>query len=287
MTTFADCWGYQSPALIKSLGFGGVSFYISHTGSKTCNEAQLISYRNAGLLVQANFEDSATNALGGRAQGNLDGAFAANYAKSVGYPRNCVILFSIDFQPIGLQLSTVKEYLIGCAGYGFPIGVYGNYDVCEMALTSKLVSVAWQTAAWSGGYLYPGVTLYQDIFNINNQTFDSSKLLKSYPESWGWLPPATPTPVVTPPAPPKPKPVPTPIVDEEEEMPYVVKSTGTYVRKGTPVVKEGEVYVIWPNGTRTYAYNKATEDNVQALWGNSKPLTGEFLARLPVTKGVL
>lgn len=235
MTTFADFYGAQSPQLVKDYGFDGVSRYLSHQQGKCATPQEIAGYRNANLMVALNFEDGATNWMNGRSQGNADGSFAASLAREIGYPTNCAIIFSIDYDANLYQFGQIFQYLEGASGYGYPIGVYGSYNVVQACMEANVVEVGWQTAAWSGGYLYSGATMYQHIFG---QLFDSSAVVRPFTQSWGW----NNNPIVVPPAPNK------PVViipsEEEEEMPLLVLATGPNYKN----VHSGFVYQIWSDG---------------------------------------
>lgn len=233
-----DCYGAQPPQLIKDYGFSGISRYLSHQVGKCATPWEIAGYREAGLVVALNFEDGATNWMNGRDQGNADGSFAAGLAKGIGYPTNCAIIFSIDYDAQEYQYDQIFQYIIGCSGYGYPIGVYGSYGVVQACMQSELVEVGWQTAAWSGGFLYSGATMYQHIFG---QLFDTSTVVKPFTQAWGWN--ENPKPVTPPPSPDKPVVI-TPNIEEDDMAPYLILATGTDYK----TVKSGYVYQVWGDG---------------------------------------
>lgn len=184
----ADCYNAQDPATIKAQGFDGVMRYISHQEGKCITMAEATGYREAGLIIGLVFEDGATNAALGATQGALDGQFAADVARMIGYPSNCVIFGAVDFEAQAWQLPVVDAYFSAFRNHGYPTGPYGSAAVVESVLGVGMGTSAWQTAAWSGGVLSKQANLYQDVFG---QIFDTD-VVETWTPLWGMGPSSTP-----------------------------------------------------------------------------------------------
>jgi hypothetical protein len=188
----ADSYGAQSAQTLTANGFDGTIRYISHSAGKCITVGEAQGLRAGGKIVGVVFEDAATNAQGGYAQGVADGSFAAQVARGIGYPSNCVIFAAVDFPAQPYQLPTVDAYFSGFRGHGYPTGPYGSQAVIDAVMGIGMGTSAWQTAAWSGGVLSRYANLYQDRFG---QIFDTNKVI-SWTPLWGMasvaIPPAVP-----------------------------------------------------------------------------------------------
>lgn len=190
-----DSYGWQSPAAIRAQGAGGTMRYASHDSAKCISPAEAQQLRAAGLLVGLVFEDGATNALGGRAQGEADGTFAQQVADRIGYPSNAIVFAAVDFPASPAQMPAIEAYFQGfAAACHRPTGPYGSVSVINDIMAKGLGVSGWQTAAWSGGQVSRYASLYQDAFG---NTFDGNTLERWTP-LWGMAP--IPAPVL-PPAP--------------------------------------------------------------------------------------
>jgi Domain of unknown function (DUF1906) len=256
-------------AQILAAGFSGASCYLSHQEGKAATVPQVAGYREAGLFVPFNFEDSATNALDGYVQGQRDAAFAANCAEGLGDPHGDIISFSVDFQAVPAQYPTIVAYFQGVEteiGPYLPAD-YGSFYVAE-TLYSELGLYGWQTAAWSWGLISSHAYLYQSQFGWE---FDSSRLLFNVP-LWGLAPdptmPPMPAPLVVaaPPDPDDP-------TEETDMNPFVVVAEGPTAGSLGKKVTAGQCYIIWPEGFKTLqALGDAV--NFAHYWGQ-RPLPGD------------
>lgn len=144
--------------ILKAAGYVFVVRYYSLAAWKRMNrtEAQLIS-RN-GLYAVSVYQDSNdkpelfTNAIGIQ-----QGQNAKRFAQAAGQPSDKVIYFAVDFQAItAADFAAVKSFFEGVVkalqGAGYPVGVYGSYDVCNFVVANVPgVTYKWQTVAWSHG----------------------------------------------------------------------------------------------------------------------------------------
>jgi hypothetical protein len=186
MTTMflADFYSDQmSAAALIANGYQGASCYLSHEAGKTALPSQVASYRAAQLVVSLNFEDTATNALGGYNQGVADCEFAVGLARNLGYPPGCVIFFSVDFPDVASQWAAVTAYFAGVSSAigEYMVGCYGGLATIDLIVGGGHAHAGWQTAAWSGSTLSKYAALSQCEFG---QVFDGDRV--EYPVAiWG------------------------------------------------------------------------------------------------------
>lgn len=167
-------FGRPAPADLRPAGVTGVIRYISHDISKSATAAELAELHKLGLPTALVFEDSAQRATEGADQGTADGRFAASAAHGLAVPAGRPIYVAVDFDlrdyapastnareklgPVGNYLQAFKAEL---GTYKYALGVYGGYWCVSRAANSGLSAWTWQTVAWSGGLIYPGIRLYQ------------------------------------------------------------------------------------------------------------------------------
>jgi Domain of unknown function (DUF1906) len=249
--TLADFYSNTTnPETIKNLGYQGFSAYISHEPAKNATPQELWAGHNDGLIIALNFEDAATNALGGYQQGTDDAYFVLQCLAALPYPEGNIIAFSVDFEATPEQYTTIINYFSGVIAQmdgKYLITDYADFDVVEM-LHSVHGIYGWQTESWSGGRVSSHAYLYQDYYG---QTFDSDRLEFNVP-MWGLTVDPVKPPI------PKPKPVPTP----GDNMYYVAMLTGAAI--GTPE------YLICPNMTKIHLPDSASSTAAQAEFGTIK-----------------
>ena len=95
------------------------------------------------------------------AQGAIDGAFAAQYAPTVGAPNGAAIYFAADNDFSAAQIkSQVLPYFQAVVrpitAAGFIVGVYGSGDVCQAVCGAGYAALAWLSGSvgWSGSRAY-------------------------------------------------------------------------------------------------------------------------------------
>lgn len=147
-------WGRPRPEAIRAAGYTFASRYLSYdtTGKNlTAGEAQALSA--AGIDVVANWEWSATDALGGYSAGVSHAQEAQRQALACGMPASRPIYFSVDFDATPGQQATINSYFDGVAaviGRG-RIGAYGGFYPIQRLFDAGKIAWGWQTYAWSGG----------------------------------------------------------------------------------------------------------------------------------------
>lgn len=135
---------------IKKQGFGFVVRYLSHEPSKNLTRAEIHAYRAEGIEIVTVWEDAATGALGGSAQGIADARAAKALLHTLGAPDHAPVFFACDFPVTPEQMPVVDAYLDATA---FVLteaenGVYGDYAVVSRA---QHIRYRWETSAWSAG----------------------------------------------------------------------------------------------------------------------------------------
>lgn len=164
-------WGRPGPAAIVAAGRVFVCRYLgpARFGGKGMTRDEMQAYLNAGLAVVLNFESSGTNTTS-FANGVADAKYAQGEAVALGYP-NAVIYFSNDKQDTTGLVDYLRgvESVIGHARTGLYAGIGG----IQVAQGAGVAAWFWQTYAWSGGKVAPGVHIYQ---YRNGQTINGASV---------------------------------------------------------------------------------------------------------------
>jgi hypothetical protein len=124
------------------------------------------------------------------AQGQIDGAFAAQYAPTVGAPTGACIYFAADndFSAVQIQ-SEILPYFAAVAkamaGSGFVVGVYGSGNVCQAVCAAGSASLAWLSGSlgWGGSRAYLAakpkeLVLVQDVEDTKLANLDEAIVAK-------------------------------------------------------------------------------------------------------------
>lgn len=158
--------GRPTAAAVKAAGHVGVIRYIGTPGrTKNLTRAEYQDMVNQVVGVGLVYENRAGDAAGGYAAGVNAARAARADADAVGYPSSRPIYFAVDSDQVtAAQFQAAMNYLDGAVSVlGFDqVGVYGEYDIVEMAV-GKHCRYGWQTAAWSGGRRSGKAHLYQKI----------------------------------------------------------------------------------------------------------------------------
>ena len=137
-----------------ALAKAGVKFacrYLSHTASKNLTPAEAADLAAHGVSSVVVWETTANRAGAGRAAGITDAQEALAQAKACGMPSGRPIYFAVDWDA---NPAIVAPYFQGVASVlGLrATGGYGGFKVIRYLLDNRLISWAWQTAAWSAGH---------------------------------------------------------------------------------------------------------------------------------------
>lgn len=148
-----------SPAALKAAGVVGVCRYLSAPGlSKVIHKPEYDELRAAGIDVTLNWEQFATDWLGGASAGAAHAASAVAQANALNYQNTSphkVIPGSADFNMTRAQwLSSGRAYAIayaaGIRAGGYRPGVYGPYNVLQWVKEEGIMDAFWQAGmSWS------------------------------------------------------------------------------------------------------------------------------------------
>lgn len=120
----------------------------------------------AGMAVFLAFEYGADAALNGAPQGEKDGKLAASQLHEYGFPANMGVYFALDFDlqdyapalpntpgNARAKLGPVAAYFdaIHAQKPAYQVGGYGGYWAIKRLFDAGLITLGWQTIAWSGG----------------------------------------------------------------------------------------------------------------------------------------
>ncbi len=147
-------WARPSPQALAAAGYTFACRYLSHdTTGKNLSASEAQTLRAAGVDVVANWEESATAALNGFAQGVSDAQAADAQANADGIPAGRPIYFSIDFDAQPGDQGAIDAYFDGVASVigRDRTGAYGGFGVIQRLFDDGKITFGWQTYAWSGG----------------------------------------------------------------------------------------------------------------------------------------
>lgn len=154
---------------------------------------KLIKASEARALAAANIRLALVYETGGggpgqeplsAALGSADGAFATQYAPTVGAPQGACIYFAADndFSPAAIQGQILPYFAAvakAMAGSGFIVGVYGSGAVCQAAIGAGYAQYAWLSGStgWTGSKAYLAakpkeLVLVQDVEDTRMANLD-------------------------------------------------------------------------------------------------------------------
>lgn len=167
-------------------GFG--ASYLSSDPSKNWNPGLIAQYHQAGKGTVAVFENGGSEALSGCAAGAADARFGEQLLASWGYPHSHEDL-AIDFDASGPDVLSYFQ----CANQAEPglIGAYGGYRPLQFLCSKGVITLSWQTYAWSGGLFLPASCAPLEQW-LNGSAFDHDRAIAA---NYGQFPtPAPPKP---------------------------------------------------------------------------------------------
>jgi hypothetical protein len=143
-----------SPSGLHAEGYTFACRYLSPPpNAKNLSKTEADELWAAKVDIVANFEEGATNALSGHAQGVTDAKVANGEANADGIPEGRPIYFSIDFDAQSGDFAAIDAYFDGVAsviGIG-RTGAYGGYAIIKHLFDVGKIRWGWQTYAWSAG----------------------------------------------------------------------------------------------------------------------------------------
>lgn len=152
-----------NPGQLRAAGYTFACRYLTGSG-KAIDRDELGALLGAGLAVVVVYEAGPDNALGGAAQGHLDGLRANLAADELGWPADRPLYYAVDFDDRGHpgSLERVREYIAAARSVGREARVYGSIRVVD-----AVALPGWQTAAWSGGAVSAHAVIWQHIFQVD------------------------------------------------------------------------------------------------------------------------
>ncbi len=267
---------YTSPpsggaAYLKSHGYEAVARYVSPQSWKRLTRSEIADYHAHGIALLLNFESAAGNAKGGYSQGVSDARSFVSVARGLGLTGPLTGYFSVDYDVPSSGMGTVLNYLRGAGSVlgKDHVGVYGSYSVVKAAHESGAAKYLWQTYAWSGGRVYPGIHWYQysNGHNVGGADADLNQIM--FPASqWGAYGAATdPTP--------GPTPTPSPVQSEEDDMEtFTLDVSENRTPTTTSYLRNGGV-------TRYFATSEFGAADVRIVCVKDGKLTAEKVVHVP------
>lgn len=148
----------------------------------------------SGLTVVLNFEQSATQMLGGAAQGEHDALIVRSERIGIGAPLDEQTIYSFDADDRawpGWQ-QKLEDYMRAAERVsGHAEGIYGSIRVIEYLKGNNPARATWQTEAWSGNVVSPLADFYQRIGHtvfvpgVNNNDYDEDVVIHRVPRLGG------------------------------------------------------------------------------------------------------
>lgn len=160
--------------VMRYIGWDGVSGY-PNTG-KNLSKAEADAYIAAGISIGLVFEYTANAPALGARQGLKDATLAKEQLADLGAPVTTGVYFAVDFdipdyspgiastpENARAKLGPVGDYFAAIQRFagGYRIGAYGGYWAVSRLFDSKLITMGWQTIAWSGGNIDKRINLLQ------------------------------------------------------------------------------------------------------------------------------
>lgn len=160
--------------VMRYIGWDGVSGYPN--SGKNLTKAEAEGYIASGISVGLVFEYLANAPALGADQGEKDARLATEQLAALGAPVTTGVYFAVDFDipdyapalagtpanaraklgPVGEYFAAIKRF-----GGGYRIGAYGGYWAVSRLFDAELITMGWQTVAWSGGNVDKRINLLQ------------------------------------------------------------------------------------------------------------------------------
>jgi hypothetical protein len=161
--------GRPTGAAVKAAQHAGVVRYAGTPGrTKNITKAEYQDMDRNGIGVALVYENHAGDAAGGHPAGQAAAFAARKDADAIGFPVSRPIYFAVDSDQVTTgQFAAAMAYLDGAASIlgRDRVGVYGEFDVIEMAVGNH-ARFGWQTAAWSKGKRSAKAVLFQQIGTV-------------------------------------------------------------------------------------------------------------------------
>ena len=202
-----------SMAQLNAAGITAVGRYIGWDGQpgfanmhKNLTTAEAAALHAAGIAVFVSFEYAADAATHGTGQGARDGTLAGQQLAALGAPPLTGVYFAVDFDipdyaptlpdtapnaraklgPVAAYFRAVNEQQPS-----YRVGGYGGYYAVKRLFDAGLITLGWQTVAWSGGQREDRAQLYQTTGTVSIGGADLDIHEGTAADFGQWLPPVT------------------------------------------------------------------------------------------------
>jgi Rv2525c-like, glycoside hydrolase-like domain/Putative peptidoglycan binding domain len=203
-----------SMAALKGAGVTAVGRYIGWDSvpgfpsmGKNLTAAEAAVLHAAGIAVFVAFEYDAQAPARGEPQGAKDGTLAARQLDDLGAPAGMGVYFACDWDvpdyapklpdvkaSARAKLGPIAEYFAVINGQhpDFRVGGYGGYYAVKRLFDAGLITLGWQTVAWSGGQRDTRAQLYQTTGRVPISGADLDVHEGTAADFGQWLPPPAP-----------------------------------------------------------------------------------------------
>ena len=203
-------------AVLKAAGVTAVGRYIGWDSvpgfssiGKNLTTAEAAQLHGAGIAAFLAFEYATDATAQGAAQGTKDGQLAAKQLAALGAPPGMGVYFAVDFDipdyapalpdtavNARAKLGPVAHYFdaIRALKPSYQVGGYGGYYAVKRLFDASLITLGWQTIAWSGGQRDHRAQLYQTGGTTLAGGADVNVHETTAPDFGQWPRPAVPAP---------------------------------------------------------------------------------------------
>jgi hypothetical protein len=207
-------------AALKAAGVTAVGRYIGWDSvpgfssiGKNLTTAEAAQLHGAGVAVFLAFEYAPDATVLGATQGIKDGQLAAKQLAALSAPSGMGVYFAVDFDipdyatalddtavNARAKLGPVAQYFAAIRGLkpAYQVGAYGGYYAVKRLFDAGLITLGWQTIAWSGGQRDHRAQLYQTGGTTLAGGADVNVHETTAPDFGQWPRPAIPAPAPAP-----------------------------------------------------------------------------------------
>jgi hypothetical protein len=178
-----------SMSALKAAGVTAVGRYIGYDGQpgfasigKNLTAAEVAELHGAGIAVFTAFEYDPQAPAKGEPQGARDGTLAGRQLAELGAPPQTGVYFACDWDvpdyapklpdikaSAKAKLGPIADYftVINEQNPDYRVGAYGGFYAVKRLFDAGLISLGWQTVAWSGGQRDARAQLYQTAGRVS------------------------------------------------------------------------------------------------------------------------
>jgi hypothetical protein len=167
-------------AVGRYIGWDSVSGFPSI--GKNISTSEIAELHGAGITPFVSFEYASDAPSRGSGQGSADGNLATKQMAALGAPPLLGVYFACDWDmpdydpglpdtaanarkklgPVGDYFATINEQ-----APTYRVGGYGSYYAVKRLFDAGLITLGWQTVAWSGGQRDTRAQLYQTTGHVS------------------------------------------------------------------------------------------------------------------------